>query len=116
MSKLHQGRIVRAKVCDPTGGNPKVRPLVVVSADSEMAAGSPLVAVAITSSFGDPLRENEVSLSWHRDGLSRTKLRKPCVAKCSWLCKIDIVDIVDFQGVVPPDQLELIIERLSSRP
>ena len=116
MSKLHQGRIVRATVCDPTGGNPKVRPLVIVSADTDSAADKHIAAVAITSKFDDPPKEDDVSLPWHRDGLSRTKLRKMCVAKCYWLCQIKVDHIVDFQGVVPPDQLALIIERLSAQP
>ena len=110
MSSLTQGCIIRANVFDQRGRNPKVRPLVVVTATSELTSSSSFFAVAIAGRFSEPLADDEVMLPWHRDGLSRTRLCKPCVANCSWLCEIKEEDVVEIKGVVPPVQMEKIVE------
>ena len=85
MSRVLQGSIVRAQVTDPQGGNPKQRPLVVVTTSSEIDLDGELVAVAITGELATPLSDDEVLLQWHPLGRCRTRLKKPSVAKCSWL-------------------------------
>ena len=116
MSPLVQGQIVQAEVCDPQGGNRKRRPLVIVTATSEISDQEPLVAVAVTSRFREPLQDDEVLLPWHPAGNVRTKLRKPCVAKCSWLCQIAVTDVVEQRGFVPREQLREIIARVNTLP
>jgi hypothetical protein len=109
VSHLAQGHIARAKVFDQQGGNPKVRPRVVVTATSEIPSQDALVAVAITGRFSDPLADDEVILPWHPEGRVRTRLRKSCLAKCSWLCQIRKEDTVATKGTVPRAQMEKII-------
>jgi len=116
MSPLAQGQIVQAEVCDPQGGNRKLRPLVIVTATSEITAQEPLVAVAVTSRFREPLEDDEVLLPWYPAGNVRTKLRKPCVAKCSWLCQLAVTDVVGQRGIVPREQMQEIIARVKTLP
>jgi mRNA-degrading endonuclease toxin of MazEF toxin-antitoxin module len=111
--KLLQGSIVRATVRDPAGGNPKTRPLVIVSANSDIGTSSSVFAVAITSQFREPVLSDEVALPWHLTGKSRTGLTKPCVAKCSWICKLDKLALVESRGHVPNAQLEQILARIA---
>ena len=113
MPRILQGSIIRANVLDPAGQNPKVRPLVVVTANSEIGKAPTLFAVAITGEFGDPLGADEVVLPWHPRGTSRTRLTKPCVAKCSWICELAATDVVEVRGHVPAAELAAILTRLS---
>lgn len=114
MSRLVQGRIVRAKVRDQHGRNPKIRPLVIVSSTPDVQSQDVFVAVAVTSQFSDPDASDEVPLPWHPHGLGRTGLRKASVAKCSWQCEIRKRDIEELKGVVPPECMEKIIALVSA--
>lgn len=114
MSQLQQGRIIRATVIDPQGRNSKPRPLVIVSSTSEIGGGEPFVAVAITSYFADPLEADEVELPWHPAGRVRTGLKKPSVAKCSWLCEVNVSDVLGIYGIAPRVQMEQIINIVKS--
>jgi hypothetical protein len=99
---------------DPAGQNPKVRPLVVVTANSEIGKASTLFAVAVTGEYGDPLAADEVALPWHPRGTSRIRLTKPCVAKCSWICELAATDVIEVRGHVPAAELTAILERLAN--
>jgi hypothetical protein len=94
--------------------NPKVRPLVIVTANSEIRQSSQIVAVAITGDFDDPLTPDEIALPWHPQGTSRTRLTKPCVAKCNWLCEVKTEDVIEVRGHVPAAQLQAILTRLAA--
>jgi hypothetical protein len=65
--------------------------------------------VAITGEFVEPVAEDEVLLPWHPGGKPRTGLRKPSVAKCSWLCQIRRTDVIEVKGHVPQAQMEQIL-------
>ena len=112
MPGIFQGCIVRADVTDPRGGNKKCRPIAIITRNSDIAKESKIIGVAITSQFVEPLQPDEVRLSWHPRGGTRTGLSLPCVAKCSWLCEIDKSDVIEFKGVLPPAQLEQILNRV----
>lgn len=109
MPLLTQGQIIRAKVRDQQGRNPKIRPLVIVSPTPDLRSGGVFVAVAITGQFTEPVAEDEVLLPWHPKGLAATRLRKPSIAKCSWLCEIQKEDVIEIKGTVPRSQMEQII-------
>ena len=113
MAHLTQGRIVRASVTDRQGGNPKVRPIVVLTDNSEIGSAKTLVGAAITSQFVRPLQSDEVPIPFSPDGTCVTKLRKDCVAKCSWLCEFEKSEIVDINGPVPTATLEKILAKVS---
>jgi mRNA-degrading endonuclease toxin of MazEF toxin-antitoxin module len=111
---LQQGCIVRASVLDPAGTNRKTRPLVIVTPNSDIRTAQSLFAVAITGSFRDPPADDEVPLPWHSRGAARTNLTKPCVAKCSWLCRLRPADVIEVRGHVPTSELQTILERLAN--
>jgi mRNA-degrading endonuclease toxin of MazEF toxin-antitoxin module len=115
---LRQGSVVRALVNDPRGGNPKLRPLVVLSPTRDIADNRPLVAVAITSQFSDPLAADEVALPYHPGGRSGSGLTRPCVAKCSWLVVLRLGDVQAQKGYLSTERLAAIltaVEQLDAR-
>jgi hypothetical protein len=108
-----QGSIIRANVTDPSGGNAKLRPLVVLTGNSELATADSFVAAAVTKSVGDPPADDEVLLPWHPSGRCRTRLTVRCGAKCSWLREIKIADVAEIRGHCPAAELELILRRVA---
>jgi hypothetical protein len=114
--QVSQGSIIRANVTDPSGRNPKVRPLVVLTANSDLASSNSVVAAAVTREIADPPADDEVLLPWHPSGKSRTRLRARCGAKCSWLREIKIADIVEVRGHCPSAELEQILARVANLP
>jgi hypothetical protein len=111
--QVQQGSIIRATVTDSSGGNPKTRPLVVVTGNSDLFRSDTIQCVAITRSIGDPPLQDEILLQWHPQGLCRTKLRAKCGAKCSWLCEVRHADVIEIKGACPPAELELILEQVA---
>lgn len=109
---LRQGSVIQAKVHDPQGGNPKLRPLVVVTPTAEIVASAPLVAVAVTGTFSAPLAGDEVALPFHPGGLAKSGLRKPCVAKCSWLVTLQAEDVLEIRGFLANERIAAILQRI----
>lgn len=109
---LQQGAVILASVRDPQGANPKVRPLVVVTPTAELSTGAELVTVAITGCFSTPLQDDEVLLPFHPAGNAKSGLRKPCVAKCEWLVKLEQADVVDQKGFIPARELAAILNKI----
>lgn len=110
MPAIAQGSIVLALVADPQGRNPKVRPLVVITSNADLPTAEQIVTVAITGEFVEPIQPDEVRLQYHPQGNCRTKLRKRCVAKCSWRPVIEKSAIIEVKSFVPLPQLERILE------
>ena len=75
--------------------------------------GQPLIVVAATTKFSEPLSDDQVRLPWHPNGQARTRLHQPTVAVCTWLCEIQEKDIVRYGGVVPPKTMEEILAVLN---
>jgi hypothetical protein len=111
---LRQGSVIRARVPDPQGDNVKVRPLVVVTPTTEISAQQTFVGVAITGSFSEPLAKDEVALPYHPSGTASSGLRKPCVAKCSWLVELNGVDVVDLKGHLSKERLIAVLNRIAA--
>ncbi|MBL8797309.1 MAG: type II toxin-antitoxin system PemK/MazF family toxin [Planctomycetia bacterium] len=110
------GRIVLAEVADPQGKNPKVRPLVILTADADIQQGTPVVAAAISTSFDQLDPAVYVALPWHPGGLSRTKLTAPCVAVCNWLVEISPDSIVRYGGWVPSVLMRELVDKIALLP
>jgi mRNA-degrading endonuclease toxin of MazEF toxin-antitoxin module len=106
---LKQGSIVQARVYDPQGQNPKVRPLVVITPTPEIGAAAQFVAVAISGRFSTPLADDEVPLPYHPAGKANSGLRKPCVAKCSWLVTLAQADVVAEKGFLTAERLDAVL-------
>jgi mRNA-degrading endonuclease toxin of MazEF toxin-antitoxin module len=110
--QLVRGRIVEAEVVDPQGRNRKQRPLIIVTATDEIQAGTPLVAVAVSTTFPHPIPDDCVELPFHPGGQSRTGLRKRSVAVCSWLATLTHADVTREIGHVPAQQMLVILEKV----
>ncbi|MBI1902998.1 MAG: type II toxin-antitoxin system PemK/MazF family toxin [Planctomycetia bacterium] len=109
---LQRGEIVVIKVSDPSGANPKSRPVVIVSAPEPNASNLQYVGVAISTSIENPCPEHHVPLPWHAKGRARTGLTRPCVAKCDWRVFVDPADVERSIGTVPGHVMLKIIEEI----
>lgn len=109
---LKQGSVIRAWIEDPQGGNPKPRPLVVVTPTDDIRQSAVLVAVAITGRFSDPLADDEVPLPYHPAGKANSGLRKPCVAKCSWMAITRLEDVLEVKGFLNTERLTVILQKI----
>lgn len=105
------GRIVWAEVADANGAK-KLRPCVIVSPSDQIATGNSIRAVAVSTRLPDPLPADHVLLPWHANGHPKTRLNRPCAAVCSWVPSIEIADIADMVGIVPPRLLIEILEKV----
>ena len=108
---LRRGRIAWARVSDRRGSF-KQRPLIIVTATDDIREDEPLIAMAITTSFGEPPPADHIPLPWHPQGRSITRLRKRSAAVLSWVIEIDAADLLEFGGDVPPALMIEILHRL----
>ncbi len=113
---LQQGSIVWVTVQDQQERNPKRRPVVVVTATSEITPGGVVVLVAVTTQVGTVPAGEAVPLPWHAGGHPRTRFRRPCVAVCDWRITAPVDDLPPPEGVVPARQLAEILVHLSPPP
>ncbi len=111
------GDIVEASVTDPNGQNKKPRPVLILSADEDIANGDDLFVVAI-SSTGIPkkLPSHYFALQWHRNGHPRTGLKMPSVAKCDWRRKVPQNEVLFLRGSAPAATLSKIAEYFANLP
>jgi mRNA-degrading endonuclease toxin of MazEF toxin-antitoxin module len=114
VSSPSYGRIVIATVADQQGRNQKARPLVIITPNKEIAAGEPLVAVAISTTYQQLDKSLYVTLPWHPAGNSRTKLKRDSAAVCTWLVEITESAIEGYGGLVPDETMKRIQETLAT--
>ncbi len=112
MSQLCRGRIVWVELLDPQGRNPKCRPVVIVSPDTDIREDGHVWVVAITTQLDEAPAEVQVELPWERRGHPRTKLRERCAAVCSWMVRVSVASIQEYAGTVPGRQLLDILTRI----
>ena len=101
MATLQQGRIVWVRVVDPAGRNPKLRPAVIVTRTSEITATEPMVGVAVSSTFKQPLSASQNELPWQQGGHPVTGLNRRCVAVCEWVIRFTTAEVESVGGTVP---------------
>src|SRR5436190_15945632 len=112
MPKLIPGRIVypSVPVPDPRGKNPKEgRPVVVISTESEIAAGGRVTVVGVTSTFDKPLGPEFVKLQWGHQ--SPSKLRNESVAHCGWVYTVPVRFLDNRGGIIQSKELAEIRKR-----
>ncbi|MBC7783310.1 MAG: type II toxin-antitoxin system PemK/MazF family toxin [Burkholderiales bacterium] len=108
--RIEYGRIIWARVAD-RNGFVKERPAIIVSDPADAHAGTPLVIVAITTTFSDPLPEWHVLLPWNRDGRRvMTQLSSRSAAVVGWFDTVDRHDVIEVRGTVPAKQMGRIEE------
>jgi PemK-like, MazF-like toxin of type II toxin-antitoxin system len=95
------GSVVWAELEDANGFR-KLRPVVVVTATADIAAGRPLRVLAITTRVPNPLPDDHVLLPWDRQGKARSGLRRRCAAVTSWQAEIPVDDVQQVVGILPP--------------
>jgi mRNA-degrading endonuclease toxin of MazEF toxin-antitoxin module len=111
-ARLERGRIVWANYPDSSGNPTHPHPAVILTSHEEIVSGSPIVVVGVSTNKDLAPEEEQVLLPWHPRGITRTKLKKPCYAVCSWLVSILETDIIDFAGFVPGAQLTAILTKI----
>ena len=109
MSALRRGSIVWAALPDPQGRNPKRRPAVVVS-DRETSQKGTVDCVAVSTSVPDPPPADCVALPWDSHGRTSTRLRRRCLAVCSWAVTVAADQVEHAGGYVPADVMRRILE------
>lgn len=107
---LQQGQLCRARIT-PQRGEPKLRPIILVTRNEEIGAPT-LEFVAVSSTFTEPLADDQIELPWERSGNCATGLRRRSVAVCSWLDRINRDEIQEVIGIVPPPILHRILDCL----
>ena len=112
MPTLGRGRIVLAEVTDRQGHNRKPRPLVIVTPAEEIQEGGRFVGVAVSTTFSHPVPDDCVELPYHPAGQSKTGLRRPSVAVCSWREALTHADVIRDIGRVPDQQMYAILEKV----
>lgn len=112
VQQIEQGRIVWAVLPSSDRKSQKHRPAVILTSTRDIVPGEPLVAVALSTTFDEPLGPECVRLPWNRSGAVRTRLRKPTVAVCNWLVELDAEDIEQFGGIVPVKEMREIVQKV----
>jgi hypothetical protein len=105
------GSVVWAELEDANGFR-KLRPAVVISAATDIAAGNPAVLVAITTQLPDPLPDTHVLLPWDPKGRARSGLRRKCAAVATWTEKRPISDIQQIVGFIPTILLQELMNKV----
>ncbi len=103
--------IFAAGVLDPSGQNPKERRVIVLTPDDKLAAGSPIVAAAVTGTIPPRLPADYVLLPYKNPPGTRhpkTGTTKKAAVVCTWLVKVNPGDVTGRSGFVPPALMTII--------
>jgi hypothetical protein len=104
------GDIIFAEVLDPNGQNLKTRRVVVLTPDSELAAGFPIVVAGVTGTLPDPLTSDYVKLPYKNPPgrHPKTGLTRKAAVVSTWVISIAPNDIKGRSGFVPPAHMALV--------
>lgn len=95
---------------DPSGGNPKCRPAVIIDPAGKIESDSDVWVVAISTQVsGSP---SEVELPWERSGHPKTRLKERCAAVCNWRLPISLSKVQEYAGMVPAKQMLEILRKV----
>jgi hypothetical protein len=108
--------ILFAEVLDPNGQNPKVRRVVVLTPDLELAAGYPIVVAAVTGTLPNPLTADYVRLPYKNPPgrHPKTGMTKEAAVLCTWIVSIRQDDIRGCSGFVPPAYMAIVNSRTAA--
>ncbi len=109
--------IIFAEILDPNGRNPKTRRAVVLTPDSELAAGFPIVVAAVTATLPNPLTADYVKLPYKSspDRHPKTGLTKEAAVLCTWVFSLSRNDICGRSGFVPPAYMAIVNSKTAAR-
>ena len=100
------------RVPDRSGGDPKSRPVVILSELNDTVPT--VVGVAITTRFDQDLEPISVKLAYKRSGGCKTGLKEPSIALCDWIVPVTANQVTGKSGYVSSVVLKQIIEIVES--
>jgi hypothetical protein len=111
------GYILFAENLDPNGQNPKTRRVVVLTPDSALAAGFPVVVAGVTSTLPNPLTADFVKLPYKNPPgrHPKTGLTKEAAVLSTWVVAITLGDIRGRSGFVPPGYMAQVSSKTEAR-
>lgn len=112
MSDLKQGRIVYTVVFDLRGGNPKRRPVILLTPPDQVPPGEPLIGVAVSTQPKDPLPDECVRLPSNARKQGSSRLPERCAAVCNWAVAFHEASIEAVGGIIYGELLFEIIEKV----
>jgi mRNA-degrading endonuclease toxin of MazEF toxin-antitoxin module len=110
-SPLRRGRIIWAVVADRRGHS-KRRPAVILTPTSKIKDDEPLLVMAITTTYPDPVPDDHVELPWHNAGHPVTRLNQRSAAVTSWVDFVLPEAVEGFAGDVPKKQMKIVDEKI----
>ena len=112
---LAYGRVIWARLVDRHGYS-KERPGIIMTPSDRIHGDSPLLVMAITTSFTDPPPRWHVPLPWNPDPRRvGTRLAQRSAAVVDWLDTIDAAEVLDVKGQVPDKVMKRIEMELQRR-
>ena len=110
MGRYSFGQIVLAPVVDGTPDkNPKDRPCVIISKNTENDAGEDFLIIPITKDIPNPCPFYNIIIPHDNESRKITRLKYYSVAKCNWAFEIPQQRIIRPFGQMLDDTLLLII-------
>ena len=108
--------ILFAEVLDLNGRNPKVRRVVVLTPDLELAAGYPIVVAGVTGTMPNPLTADYVRLPYKNPPgrHPKTGMTKEAAVLCTGIVPIRQDDIRGRSGFVPPVNMAIVNSRTAA--
>jgi hypothetical protein len=97
--RLRRVSIIWITALDPAGRNPKQRAFVIISDCTGLKVGETVTAVAVTSTFREPVGAALVPMRWNARGTTETKFKRKCFAKADWLLQVEIIAAADGSAV-----------------
>ena len=109
--------IIFAEILDPNGQNLKTRRVVVLTPDSALAAGFPIVVAGVTSTLPNPLTADFVKLPYKNPPgrHPKTGLTKEAAVLCTWIVTITANSVRGRSGFVPPAYMTLVNANTAAR-
>jgi mRNA-degrading endonuclease toxin of MazEF toxin-antitoxin module len=111
VEELRYGDIVRAWVRDPNDQNLKLRPILIISPNSDIEVRRHVNAVGISSSnFPPVIPPDWFDLPWDENVDPKTGLNRRSVAKCDWRLTVPKTEIEEKMGRAPNRVMRQIAE------
>jgi hypothetical protein len=109
--------IIFAEVLDPNGQNLKTRRVVVLTPDTELASGLPIVVAGVTGTLPNPLTLDYVKLPYKNPPgrHPKTGLTKQAAVLCTWVIPITHDAIKGRSGFVPPAYMSIVHSKTMTR-
>jgi mRNA-degrading endonuclease toxin of MazEF toxin-antitoxin module len=112
--ELKYGCVIVAEMSDRNGIR-KTRPGIVLTPTERISEASPLLVMAITTTFSEAPPPWHVPLPWNPDpGHVRTHLARRSAAVVTWVGQLGVSDVLAVRGEVPIRVMREIEAQLSA--